>query len=317
MDSKIVVLRRALRMAASFFGIERSTSLHPHLRTRGFAAGKTRVHGVMADNPIQGAVDRATDNDALEYAARAGFAVSAVLHLLIAYIILRIAFGSGGSADKSGALATLAGQTGGAVMLWLASAGLVALALWRVAEVIVGPHPGERVGHDDDSHAWERLKAGLLALVYFAIAFSAAKFAMGSGKSDTQQQVGVTAQLMQSGWGKTVLILVGLAIVAGGGYHIYKGATKRFLEDLRVAGSGAVTTAGVVGYVAKGAVFAVAGVLVIVATLQADPAKSTGLDGAVKTLGAAPFGQVLLVLAAAGLAAYAVYSFVHSRHARM
>jgi Domain of Unknown Function (DUF1206) len=272
----------------------------------------------MADNPIHGAIDRATDNDALEYAARAGFAVSAVLHLLVAYIMLRIAFGSGGSADKSGALATLAGQTGGAVMLWLAVAGLVALALWRVAEVLVGPHPGERFGHHDgDSHAWERLKALLLALVYFAIAFSAAKFAMGSGKSDTQQQVGLTARLMQSGWGKTVLVLIGLAIVAAGGYHVYKGATKRFLEDLRVAGSGAVTAAGVVGYVAKGAVFAVAGVLVIVATLQADPAKSTGLDGAVKTLGAAPFGQVLLVLAAAGIAAYAVYCFVRSRHARM
>jgi Domain of Unknown Function (DUF1206) len=269
-------------------------------------------------NPVQGAVDRATDNDALEYAARAGFAVSGVLHLLVAYIMLRIAFGSGGSADKSGALATLAGQTGGAVMLWLTAAGLVALALWRAAEVIVGPHPGEHSGHHgDDSHAWKRLKALGLAITYFVIAFSAAKFAMGSGKADTQQQTGMTARLMQSGWGKTVLVLTGLAIVAVGGYHVYKGATRRFLNDLRVVGGGALTAAGVVGYVAKGVVFAVAGVLVIVATLQADPAKSTGLDGAVKALGAAPFGQTLLIVAATGIAAYGIYSFVRSRYGRM
>ena len=72
-----------------------------------------------------------------------------------------------------------------------------------------------------------------------------------------------------------------------------------------------------VGYVAKGLVLAGAGLLVIVATLNSDPSKSTGIDSAVKTLGEAPFGKVLLVVAAAGLAAFAVYSFVRSRHGRM
>ena len=140
----------------------------------------------MTDNPIHGAVDRATDSDALETAARAGFAVSGLLHLLVAYIMLQIALGFGGSADKSGALATLGGQTGGVVMLWLTAAGLVALGLWHVAEVLIGPHPGERFGHyDDHSHTWKRLKAAGLAIMYFVIAFSAAKFAIGSGKSDT------------------------------------------------------------------------------------------------------------------------------------
>ena len=106
----------------------------------------------MVDKPLQGVADRATDNDAFEYAARAGFAVSGVLHLLVAYIILRIAFGSGGNADQSGALATLAGQTGGAVILWVAAVGLVALGLWRIAEAIVGSKPGERSGHDRRRH---------------------------------------------------------------------------------------------------------------------------------------------------------------------
>lgn len=60
-----------------------------------------------------------------------------------------------------------------------------------------------------------------------------------------------------------------------------------------------------------------AGVLTVVATLQADPSKSTGLDAAVKTLGDAPFGRVLLVMAALGIAAFAAYSFVRSRYGRM
>ena len=273
----------------------------------------------MIDKSVHGVVDKATDNSAFEYTARAGFAASGVLHLLVAYIILRLALGSGGNADQSGALATLAGQTGGAAMLWITAIGLFALGLWRVAEAVVGSKPGERSGRsqDDEPPVWKRLKSLGIAIVEFAIAFSAARFAMGSGESSGQQNAGLSAQLMQTGWGKTVLILVGLGVVAVGGYHVYKGASKRFLKDLRVSGSSGITAVGVTGYVAKGLVLAGAGLLVIVATLQSDPSKSTGIDGAVKTLGQAPFGKMLLIVAAMGIAAFAAYSFVRSRYGRM
>jgi hypothetical protein len=80
--------------------------------------------------------------------------------------------------DQSGALATLARQTGGAVILWVVAVGLVALALWRIAEAIVGSKPGERSGggQDDDTPAWKRVKSLGLAIVNFAIAVSAARF---------------------------------------------------------------------------------------------------------------------------------------------
>jgi len=281
----------------------------------------------MSDRSVQGVVDKATDSKAFEYTARAGFAASGVLHLLVAFIILRLAFGSGGNADQSGALSTLAQQPGGSLMLWVATVGLLALGLWRVAEALVGSKPGERSGQQgqyvqqgqqhDDSPAWKRAKSLGLAIVNFAIGFSAARFAMGSGKSSGQQNSGMSAQLMQSGWGKTLLIAVGLGVAAVGGYHIYKGAVKKFLKDLRVAGGTAITAVGVSGYVAKGLVLVGAGLLLIFATLTADPSKAAGLDAAVKTLGQAPFGKVLLILAALGLAAFGAYSFVRSRHGRM
>ena len=272
----------------------------------------------MTEKPVHGIVEKATDSDAFEYTARAGFAVSGVLHLLVAYIILRIAFGSAEEADQSGALATLAKQTGGALILWVAAAGLVALGLWRIAEAIVGSRPGEGSGpRQDDTSAWKRAKPLGLAIVDFAIAFSAARFAMGSGQQSSQQNAGLSAQMMQSGWGKAVLIIVGVGLIAVGGYHVYKGASKKFLKDLRVFGGTGITAIGVTGYAAKGLVLAGAGVLVIIATLQADPSKATGLDAAVKTLGHAPFGKVLLIAAALGIAAFGVYSFVRSRHGRM
>jgi hypothetical protein len=272
----------------------------------------------MVDNRLQGFADRATDSDAFEYAARAGFAVSGVLHLLVAYIIAHIAFGSSGNADQSGALATLARQTGGTLLLWAVAIGLIALGLWRIAEALIGSKPGERSqGSLDDTPAWKRAKSLGLAIVNFAIAFSAARFAVGSGQQSSQQNAGLSAQMMQSGWGKAVLILVGLGLAVVGGYHVYKGASKKFLKDLRVFGGSGITAVGVSGYVAKGVVLAGAGVLVIVATLQADPSKAAGFDAAVKALGHAPFGKVLLILAALGVAAFGAYSFVRSRYGRM
>src|SRR4029078_4611360 len=113
---------------------------------------KAGTQQLMSDTSVHGAVDRATDSTAFEYAARAGFAVSGGLHFLIAFIVLRIAFGTGGgNADQSGALGTIAQQPGGKFMLWAAAVGMAALALWHVAEAIVGKHPGERSRSQQDS----------------------------------------------------------------------------------------------------------------------------------------------------------------------
>ena len=251
------------------------------------------------------AAHTAHDNVWFERAARAGFAASGLLHLLIAFIVAQLALGTGGNADQSGALAALAAQPGGAIMLWVATVVLAALGVWYLVETFL---------EDDAKH---RVKSAAVGVVYLSLAFSAGRFAVGSGKSSGQQNAGLSAEMMKSGWGKAVLVVIALGIIGVGGYHVYKGVTKKFFKDLDVSGGTAVTWVGIVGYVAKGLVLAGAGILVIVATFTADPAKASGVDSAVKTLGAAPFGKFLLLLAAVGLAAYGAYGFVRARHADM
>jgi hypothetical protein len=246
----------------------------------------------------------AHDNVWIKRAAKAGFAASGVLHFLIAFIVARLALGDGGNADQSGALATLAAQPGGAVMLWVAAVVLAALGVWYLAETFL---------EEDAKH---RVKSVAVGVVYLSLAFSAAKFAMGSGKSTGQRNAGLSAQMMQSGWGKAVLVVIALVVLGVGGYHVYKGVSKEFLKDLDTAGT-SITWVGIVGYVAKGLVLFGAGILVLVATFTSDPAKASGIDAAVKTLGGAPFGKFLLIIAALGLAAYGAYGLIRSRHADM
>src|SRR5690349_10601780 len=93
----------------------------------------------------QRAAASAHRNPWFERAARGGYAASGVLHLLLAWIVLRLAFGGGGSADQSGALATLSAQTGGTLMLWLAAVGLAALGLWHFVEAVVDDDLKHRV----------------------------------------------------------------------------------------------------------------------------------------------------------------------------
>ncbi|OBA58944.1 hypothetical protein A5647_19340 [Mycobacterium sp. 1100029.7] len=258
---------------------------------------------------------RLAQNELFERLARAGFVVSGLLHLVVGYLAIRIAFGEGGTADQTGALATLASKPGGPVALWFAAAALLVLGLWRLVETALGRSSDQRDG--TSSGALDRAKAFALAVVYVALAYSAFGFARGAGKSAGQQNSTISARLMQSTAGTVVLVVCGVIVVAVGGYHVYKGASRNFLDDLKGKSGNMVRRLGIVGYIAKGLVIAAAGVLVIVAALLSQPEKATGLDAALKTLGAQPYGRVLLIVAGLGIVTYGLYSFAMARRTKM
>ncbi|TFV55735.1 DUF1206 domain-containing protein [Mycobacterium sp. PS03-16] len=266
-----------------------------------------------------GAVRSATNHRGARAAARGGYLINGVLHLLIAYLIFRVAIGSGhGDTDQSGALSTLAETRGGFLALWAVAVALVPLTLWRIAETVLGLHPSEH--HDPDPEDFRmvnRLKALGLAVVYAAVAAMAVQFALGSRYSAATRSMGLSAWLMRTPEGKAALAGIGVGVIAIGGYFAFKGASRRFREDLTISGGRLLTVLGACGHIAEGLVLAGAGVLVVIASIRADPSKATGLDGAVKALQQAPFGSVLIGVAAAGFAAYGLYSFALTRYARM
>jgi hypothetical protein len=108
---------------------------------------------------------------------------------------------------------------------------------------------------------------------------SAFGFARGAGKSTGEQNSGISARLMQTGAGTIALIAAGVIIVTVGGYHIYKGASRNFVDDLKGKSSDLVRRLGMVCYIAKGLVIDGVGVLVVVAASRSEPNTATGLDG--------------------------------------
>jgi hypothetical protein len=63
-------------------------------------------------------------------------------------------------------------------------------------------------------------------------------------------------------------------------------------------------------------VFAVAGLLVLEAAIKYEPDKSSGLDGALRTLAHQAYGPWLLGALALGLVAFGVYGLAAARYAK-
>lgn len=271
----------------------------------------------MTTQGTAGKARQVANSRALEKVARAGYAISGVLHVLIGVIAVQLAVGSGGgSADQSGALSAVAAQPFGRALLWVGAAALLALGLWQLSEAFFSTAAGDRA-----KRAGHAIKAAGKGVVYAALAFTTASFAAGGGSSSSSQSTDVTATLMGSAAGRLGVGAVGLAVVGVGLYHLVKGAKKKFLEDLRTSGRGKAGTAvvrlGQLGYLAKGVALVVVGGLFVLAAAKSDASEASGLDGALKTLGEQPGGPAILTGVGVGFVAYGLYSFARARYARM
>ena len=249
---------------------------------------------------------RAGDNPVVEWGARLGYGANGVLHLLLAWLTAQVALGGGGKqASQSGALATLAKESVGQVLLWVLAAGFVLLALWQLTELVT------------QHEKFEKAKAGGKLVVYAALAWTSFTFAHGGRTSSNKQTKDFTTTLMDAPAGRLLVGLVGLAILGIAGYHVYKGWKKKFLEDLQEHPGGWAVVVGRIGYIAKGIALAAVGILFITAAIKQQGGKVTGLDGALRSMQDLPAGPVILLGIALGLAAYGVYSFARARYARV
>jgi hypothetical protein len=273
-----------------------------------------------AAGSAMGAARQAGESDGLEHLARVGMIAYGVVHVLVAWLALQLAWGGGGeSADQSGAMRTLAESPLGKPLLWLVAIGLIALAVWQAAEVLRWRRGWSASGKARTKAVKKSGKAVVKAVVYAALAILAIRFATGGGQSSSQQQQQTTAGVF--GWpaGRWVVAGAGLVLIGVGAYHVYKGVTKRFLKEIDTtdctpAAMRLVTRLGQIGFPGKGVALAVVGGLLVYAAVTFDPSKAQGLDGALHTILELPFGQILLTLVALGIAAFGAFCFVRARY---
>jgi hypothetical protein len=252
---------------------------------------------------------------------RLGHAAKGVVYLLVGVLAVQVALGRGGeTTDNKGALTRIAEAPFGKFLLIAMAIGIAGYALWRMLQALLDTD-GE--GSDAEGIAKRAGYAGS-AVIYTGLALSAVQLLrMGNaGESGTQSAQSWTAQLMEKPFGQWLVAIAGLLVIGIGGYQIYKGYKATFREDLELGAIGAteenwVTRLGRIGHIARGIVFGVIGIFLIVAALQANPGEARGIDGALATLAQQSFGPWLLGAVAIGFVAYGLYMFAEARYRRM
>ena len=258
----------------------------------------------------------AVKRDVLGPGARLGLVARASIYLLIGVLSILVAAGhSTAETDQWGAMQQLNRSTLGHVLLWVVALGLAGYALWRFSEAVFGvAGEGKKAG--------PRLKSFARGCVYTVIAFMAFEVAAGRGvRSQAGRQITLTAQVMRHTGGRVAVALVGAAVAVVGAILVYEGATGKFEKYLDLSRAPAVTRRivkiiGVVGTVARGALFALAGIFVIQAAWDYEPKKAAGLDGALRSLRDTAVGPWLLGVVALGLVAFGLYGLAEARWRR-
>lgn len=253
----------------------------------------------------------------MDHAIRAGLVAYGVVHLLIAWLALQLAFGDReGSASSSGAMQQLAEQPFGKVLVWLIALGMLLLVIWRVLEAVYG-HQGE----EGSTRVRKRVTSAGKAVLYGAIGVSALKVATGSGSSGGKKSGtdSTTAKLMDLPGGQVLVVLVGLAVIGYGGYLLVKAWTEKYAKELDAEGKSGETGSayllfGKIGYAAKGIAIGTVGGLFVYAGVTHEAKKSGGLDQALHEVLEQPFGPVLLGLIAVGIGCYGLFAFARARH---
>jgi hypothetical protein len=256
---------------------------------------------------------RANDNEWMDRGVRFGMVCYGLVYLLVAWLALQLALGNQQSnASNKGALQLLAQQSFGPVLLWLIAIGLTVLVVWRALEALVGHQE-----YEGGKRTRKRLMSAGKAVIYGYVAYLAFRYAIGVGSGGSTDST--TAKLMDQPFGRFLVGLVGVAIAAYGVAQIRRGWTEKFMENLDARGSSgdvgkAYRLIGKVGYLAKGVAFILIGGLFVTAAVTHHAKKSGSLDQALQTLLGYPFGQVLLIAVAAGLACYGLFCFARARH---
>jgi hypothetical protein len=258
----------------------------------------------------------------VELLGRVGLVGYGMVHLLVGVIAVQIALGgpsaAGGQADQQGALATIAAEPLGLVLIGVIVLGLVAFGIWHGLAAVTGFRWAS--GWD---RTQKRIGSGARALAVFGVAVLGIRLLVtGSSGSSTGGSQQATAGLLALPAGRVLVGLVALVVAVAAIATCWTGVRRDFLEELDSSrlppwSRTPFVWVGVAGHVLRAVAFGVMAVLFATAALTANPSRAGGLDAALKTLAEQPFGPFLLIVVAVGFVSFGLYLFGEARARRI
>jgi hypothetical protein len=242
-----------------------------------------------------------------ETLTRIGFAARGLTYILIGWLAIE----AGRAAGASDALASLA-EGPGRLLLVLIAVGLLAYGAWKLIEAALdleGSGGGAK-------GAVIRIARAISGVLHVLLALTALELAMGTsnGGGDGQNARAAASWLLDMPAGGLLVRLIAVALMAAGAYQVVQAVRLRFLKHLepRAAAQTWVKWIGRLGYLARGMVFVLVGLMF----WRAGAAESAGAAGGTGDALASLSGTTQLVVAA-GLAMFGIFSLVQAVYRRI
>ena len=260
----------------------------------------------------------------LRAVCRLGLACRGTVYLLVGYLAFRLALAAhgraGSPASSAGAVQAAVAPAWGRVPLVLLVAGLGAFALTQLIEAVF--RPAQATG---TMGRWrQRAVSSWGCLLYLAFCLSTARLLAGTppqqtAQSEQRQDTDVTADLLRTGWGRVLLILAGVLVLAAGveagRRSVRLDFRERFTSGHMPRALAMVTRAlGAFGCIARAVVFVLVGAFILKAGVLSSASQAKGLDAVFRSVASSAGGAWLLALLASGLACYGLYCLLEARY---
>lgn len=278
-------------------------------------ADKSQSASEELKNGARNLAQSAKNNPWVEGWMRLGYAVRGLVYGLIGFLALQLLLtGRGEITDHTGALAAVAAQPFGNVLLIVIAVGVVGFALWGILRAILDPF--------NEGSGWKgtiaRASAVITGLSYGVLVIPIVHLLEGSrdqGGQETERAQSAASGLFTYSWGPWLVGLIGVVVLVLGLATIYRGLAEQFekhFEGYRLNEDQRrwAMRMGKIGTIALGVVMAIIGGLALLAAITLDPEKVGGIDQALAFLIQQPYGAWLMGVLALGLMAYAAYSLM-------
>jgi hypothetical protein len=250
-------------------------------------------------------------------AVRLGCLTHGVVYGLIGVLALLAALGRSGGrmTDGHGAVHKIAQSSWGEAMIWAVAIGLACYSLWSLVRALFDP---ERVASHGKAvlhrvgYAASAGSHALLSVHTFQLALGAAH---GGGSERT------IAHVLDLPGGRIAIAIAGASIFIYGLVELHSAYRGKVGHEFAGSALSAqrrrvVMQVARLGRGARGIVFPIIGVSLIIAALEARAHEAKSFGEALRELAAAPFGTALQLIVALGLIAYALFMFCVAGYAR-
>ncbi|MEP0959700.1 DUF1206 domain-containing protein [Microcoleus sp. FACHB-1515] len=257
----------------------------------------------------------------MEKLARFGYAAKGVVYFVVGLLAAQVSLTTGGEIiNTTGALVTIVKQPFGKFLLILIAMGLAGYVLWRIVQTVFDPdHSNEKM---NAKQIVRRIGYGFSAIAYSGLALSAVELITDSEDINGSAIQDWTTRFMAYPFGRWLVGLAGLVMIAVGISYLYQAYKASFqchfkrYQMSRTEWQWAKIL-GQFGLAARGIVFGMIGLFLVLAALHSNARAARGLGGVLTMLERQLFGAWMLGTVAFGLIAYSIYCLIEARYRRV